>query len=178
MTGETGINEMDFIIDAMKADDWPQVRAIYAEGIATGQATFETEEGTWPQWDANHLPCCRMVARRGDAILGWAALAPVSRRQCYRGVAEVSVYVGTGDRGRGIGGALLRTLIDASEAQGLWTLQGVTLAENTASLRLLARHGFRVVGRRERIAQLRGVWRDTVVAERRSPAVGTGEKEG
>jgi L-amino acid N-acyltransferase YncA len=167
---------MDFIIDAVTPEDWPQVRAIYVEGIATGQATFETEAPSWGQWNVGHLPSCRLVARRGEVVLGWAALSPVSRRQCYAGVAEVSVYVGAAYRGTGVGTALLRALVTASERQGFWTLQGATFAENVASLRLQASCGFRVVGRRERIAQLRGVWKDTVLTERRSAVVGNSGK--
>ncbi len=152
--------------------DWPQVRLSYQEGIATGQATFEKEVPSWTEWDAAHLPVCRLVARRAGAVVAWAALSPVSRRCCYSGVAEASVYVRASERGRGLGRALLEALIAASEGQGIWTLQGTTFAENEASLRLQARCGFRVVGRRERIAQLDGVWRDTVLTERRSSRVG------
>lgn len=163
---------MDFIIDALNPADWPQLRAIYLEGIATGQATFETEAPTWESWDKGHLPFCRLAARRDDMLLGWAALSPVSPRRCYAGVAEVSVYIGAAYRGEGIGSALLKALIRDSEQAGIWTLQGATFAENAASLALQARHGFRVIGRRERIAQLAGVWRDTVLTERRSSVAG------
>jgi phosphinothricin acetyltransferase len=156
----------------MTADDWPQVRSIYAEGIATNQATFETEAPSWEQWDSAHLPAGRLVARDGDLVLGWGALSPVSRRQCYAGVAEVSVYVRGSARGRGVGRALLEQVIAASEALGIWTLQGSTFPENTASLRLQERCGFRVVGKRERIAQMQGVWRDTILTERRSEKQG------
>ena len=157
----------------MTAEDWPRVRAIYEEGIATGQATFETEAPSWEQWDSAHLPNGRVVAREGVRLLGWGALSPLSRRQCYAGVAEASVYVSGSARGRGVGRALLEHLIAASEAQGIWTLQGATFPENTASLRLQERCGFRIVGRRERIAMMNGVWRDTVLTERRSGKVGT-----
>jgi phosphinothricin acetyltransferase len=156
----------------MTAEDWPRVRAIYEEGIATGQATFETEAPPWEQWDTAHHPNGRVVAREGEHVLGWGALSPVSRRPCYAGVAEVSVYVDGSARGRGVGLALLEHVIAASEALGIWTLQGATFPENIASLRLQARCGFRIVGRRERIAQLNGVWRDTVLTERRSGRVG------
>jgi len=161
------------VIESLTPADWPQVRAIYVEGIATGQATFETEAPSWAQWDAGHLPTCRLVARRSDVVLGWAALSPVSRRLCYAGVAEVSVYVGAAHRGAGVGRQLLRALVDESERYGLWTLQGAMFAENAASLRLLTNCGFRVVGRRERVAQLHGVWIDTILTERRSAVVGT-----
>jgi L-amino acid N-acyltransferase YncA len=163
---------MDIVIDPLTPEDWAQARAIYEEGIATGEATFETDAPSWEQWDAGHLPFCRLAARAGGAFVGWAALSPVSRRACYAGVAEVSVYVGAASRGRGVGRALLLAVIAESERQGLWTLQGATFPENAASLRLQGACGFRVIGRRERVARLRGVWRDTVLTERRSTVVG------
>jgi phosphinothricin acetyltransferase len=163
-----------FTIDALRPDDWPEVRSIYQEGIDTGQATFETQAPSWESWDAAHLSIARLVARESQSVLGWAALSPVSRRECYRGVAEVSVYVRLSQRGRGIGLALLGAVIAESERQGIWTLFGSTFPENEASLRLQERCGFRIIGRRERIAQLRGVWRDTVLTERRSKTVGAG----
>jgi phosphinothricin acetyltransferase len=163
---------MDFVIDSLLTQDWELVRAIYLEGIATGQATFETEAPDWERWDAGHLPQCRIVARSGDGILGWAALSPVSRREVYAGVAEVSVYVAASARGFGVGGALMRALIEASERQGVWTLQSSIFPENHASVALHLKHGFREVGRRERIARRHGVWRDTVVLERRSRVAG------
>ncbi|HEV3144114.1 MAG TPA: GNAT family N-acetyltransferase [Gemmataceae bacterium] len=152
--------------------DWPAVREIYLEGIGTGQATFETEAPSWEQWDAAHLPFARLVGRREAEIVAWAALAPVSRRKCYSGVAEVSVYVRAGSRGQGIGRTLLLEIIAVSEQHGIWTLQGATFPENSASLRLQASCGFRIVGRREHIGQLHGVWRDTIITERRSGVVG------
>jgi phosphinothricin acetyltransferase len=163
---------MDIVISAMTPEDWPEVRAIYLDGLATGQATFETEVPSWEQWDAGHLPTCRLLARRQALVLGWTALSPVSRRPCYAGVAEISVYVGAAHRGGGVGRALLRALVEESERLGFWTLQGATFAENSASLRIQAECGFRVVGRRDRIAQLGGVWKDTVLTERRSAVVG------
>jgi len=163
---------MDATIDEMRPDDWPAVRAVFAEGIATGQATFETEAPDLPAWDAAHLAAPRLVARRGSEVAGWAALGPVSRRDCYAGVAEVSIYVAEHSRGRGVGGHLLRALVVAAEARGLWMLQAVVFPENEASVRLHLRGGFRVVGRRERIARREGVWRDTLLMERRSPTVG------
>jgi phosphinothricin acetyltransferase len=164
----------DVAIDALMPADWEQVRAIYLDGIAAGQATFELEAPSWEQWHAEHHPFGRLVARADGRVAGWAALSPVSRRRCYAGVAEVSVYVRGDCRGRGIGGQLLRAVIAESERHGIWTLQGATFAENEASLRLQEACGFRVVGRRERIGQLRGVWRDTIVTERRSSVVGGG----
>ena len=173
---------MDISILPMTPADWPQVRVIYLEGIATGQATFETEAPTWELWDAAHHPFARLVARatppalpsqggEEDQIAGWAALSPVSPRACYAGVAETSVYVGAKHRGRGLGRLLLCALITESERHGIWTLQGATFAENQASLRIQRSCGFREVGRRERIGLLHGVWRDTILMERRSSVV-------
>jgi phosphinothricin acetyltransferase len=163
---------MTVVIEAMTPADWDQVRAIYLEGIASGQATFEIDAPSWEEWDAGHHRFARLVARSDGRLAGWAALAPVSRRRCYAGVAEVSVYVSTADRDRGIGRLLLLAVIAESERQGIWTLQGATFPENEASLRLQHSCGFRELGRRERIAQLRGVWRDTILTERRSSVVG------
>jgi L-amino acid N-acyltransferase YncA len=152
--------------------DWPAVLAIYLQGIATGIATFETEAPSWEDWDAGHLSHCRLTAREKGMVVGWAALSPISRRPCYAGVAEVSVYVAEARCRHGIGRVLLEALITASERQGIWTLQAATIAENFASLRLLDKCGFREVGRRERVATLHGVWKDTILSERRSAAVG------
>jgi L-amino acid N-acyltransferase YncA len=156
----------------MRKDDANAVLAIYAEGIEDGLATFETQCPSWEEWDENHLQECRLVAESDGAVIGWAALSPVSKRACYRGVAEVSVYVRRAERRRGVGRALLKALVRASERAGFWTLQGTTLEDNTASLRVQADCGFRVVGTRERVGQLDGRWRSTVVTERRSPVVG------
>ena len=162
-------------VDAMTTDDWPAVRDIYEAGIATGEATFQTEAPPWDAWDAAHLETCRLVARDEDgAVIGWAALGRVSARPVYAGVAEVSVYVAASARGRGIGLQLLTALIDASERDGRWTLQASIFPENEASVRLHERCGFRVVGRRERIARQYGRWRDTLLLERRSSVVGLG----
>jgi len=167
---------MEFRIDSMQPPDWESVRGIYVEGIATGQATFETEAPGWERWDAAHSRHCRLVARNGhdgfNGVLGWAALSPVSKREVYAGVAEVSVYVAAAARGCGAGGALMRVLIEASERHGVWTLQSSVFPENRASIALHLRHGFRELGRRERVARLHGVWRDTVLLERRSRVVG------
>ena len=152
--------------------DWPEVRAVYLEGIATGNATFETEAPDWDHWDAAHLPTCRFVACRADAVLGFAALSPVSARKVYAGVAEVSVYVSEQARGMGAGAALLRELVAASEAAGVWMLQAGIFPENRASLRLHERCGFRVLGVRERVGCLAGHWRDVVLLERRSTIAG------
>jgi phosphinothricin acetyltransferase len=152
----------------MKASDWEQVRAIYLEGIRSGHSTFETEAPSWEKWDEGHLLFGRLVMRAGEMVLGWAALSPVSKRHVYRGVAEVTVYVSENARGQGIGRTLLDALIDESEKNGIWTLQASIFPENTASVQLHLRCGFREVGRRERIAMLNGVWRDTLLFERRA----------
>lgn len=159
-------------VDAMAPSDWPDVSAIYLEGIATGNATFETLAPTWEQWDRTHLPIGRLVARNGRTIAGWVALSRVSQRSCYSGVAEMSVYVATWARSQGVGDALMKAAITASEATGIWTLQGVLFPENKASLRLCIANGFREVGRRERVGKRDGKWRDTVLVERRSKVVG------
>jgi phosphinothricin acetyltransferase len=163
---------MDVALDAMTPADWESVRAIYLEGITSGLATFETQAPSWEEWDAAHHPFARLVARSEGRVAGWGALSPVSRRRCYAGVAEVSVYIAADCRGRGIGRLLLEALIRESERLGIWTLQGATFAENEASLRLQRACGFREIGRRERIAQLHGVWRDTILTERRSSVIG------
>lgn len=160
-------------IEAMQPADWPAVRRIYLQGIATGLATFETEAPDWSVWDASHRADCRLVARdEGGLLVGWAALTPVSGRCVYAGVAEVSVYIAEQARGRGLGAVLLQRLVAESEAAGLWTLQAGIFAENEASLALHRRCGFRRVGRRERLGQLHGVWHDVILMERRSDRVG------
>jgi L-amino acid N-acyltransferase YncA len=171
---------MDFVVDKMKDEDWNAVQSIYCEGIATGNATFETNVPEWEDWDRNHLRDCRLAARKGEQVIGWAALSPVSGRCVYAGVAEVSVYVAASARGKGAGKALLRALVEESERQGFWTLQAGIFPENVASIALHKRCGFREVGRRERLGQMRpaaksaagGVWRDVVLMERRSDVVG------
>lgn len=162
---------MSVLIRPITAADWPRVREIYEEGIATGNATFETEPGDWQQWDARHLPGCRLVAGDSDQVLGWAALSPVSARRVYAGVAEVSVYIAAAARGRGLGKALLNELILTSEQNGIWTLQAGIFPENVASIALHEVLGFRQVGRRERLGQLKGKWRDVLLLERRSKVV-------
>jgi len=163
---------MSVEIRPMEPADWERVRAIYEQGIASGQATFELEAPIWERWDAAHLPFARLVARHEGRVIGWAALSSVSGRCCYAGVAEASVYVDNDHRSQGVGRQLLLAAIAESERRGIWTLQGGTFAENEASLRLQRACGFRVVGKRERIGQLHGVWRDTILTERRSPVVG------
>jgi phosphinothricin acetyltransferase len=160
-------------IETMLPSDWEQVREIYLQGIATGLATFEQSAPEWPAWDAARLPAPRLVVRSSDgSFAGWAALSPVSSRCVYGGVAEVSVYVAEAQRGRGVGLALLCALVDQSEAAGLWTLQAGIFPENTASVALHHRCGFRTIGCREKLGQLNGIWRDVLLLERRSRTVG------
>jgi L-amino acid N-acyltransferase YncA len=149
-------------------DDWAAVADIYWDGMRDGLATFETEVPSWAVWDAAHLPEHRLVAELLDEVVGWAALSPASSRRCYAGVAENSVYVARAARGRGVGRALLERLVGDADAAGIWTIQTSIFPENRASLALHERCGFRVVGTRERIARRDGVWRDTVLLERRS----------
>ena len=160
----------------MRAGDGPAVLAIYGVGIATGHATFQDSLPDWAEWDAGHLECCRIVAESAEGVVGWAALAPVSTRPVYAGVAEVSIYLADAARGRGVGERLLGALIESSEAAGLWTLQAGIFPENAASVSLHRKFGFRVVGVRERLGRMRhgplaGEWRDVLLLERRSPAV-------
>lgn len=160
-------------IKSLNSGHWEGIRTIYLEGIATGLATFETGAPTWEEWDARHLPFARITAKaKADEVLGWAALSPVSTRRVYSGVAEVSVYVAANARGQGVGRVLLQRLIEESEANAIWSLQASIFPENLASLRLHESCGFRVVGVRERIAKLNGIWRDTVILERRSKLTG------
>lgn len=154
---------------------WPRVQEIYAQGIATGHATFETSVPEWEAWDRSHVRTCRLVAEEeGGAMGGWAALSPVSDRCAYGGVGEVSVYVAEEARRKGVGTLLLDALVAASEAAGFWTLQAGVFPENRGSVRLHERCGFRVVGTRERLGMLHGVWRDVLLMERRSGVVGVG----
>lgn len=156
----------------LRPEDWPEVRAIYEEGIATGHATFEQEPPGWEVFDATRLPAPRLVAEESGRVVGWAVLSPVSSRCVYGGVAEVSVYVAARARGRRIGSALLGELVRRAEDAGLWTLQAGIFPENAATLALHLAAGFREVGRRERIGRMHGVWRDTLLLERRSRVVG------
>jgi phosphinothricin acetyltransferase len=160
------------VIRPLIAADWPAVRAIYEEGIATGNATFEQEPPSWEAWDHSHLAACRLVAEQAGRVVGWAALSGVSDRCVYGGVAEVSVYVAAAARGQGVGRALLQALVDESERQGLWTLQAGVFPENLASVRIHERCGFRIVGRRDKLGRLRDRWRDVLLLERRSAKVG------
>jgi L-amino acid N-acyltransferase YncA len=151
-------------------DDWPDVARIYAAGIATGNATFETEVPTWERWDAAHLIDHRFVAAVNGTVIGWIALTAYSDRCCYEGVADLSVYVSPETQGRGVGRLLVESVVASSERSGIWTLQAGVMAENTASLALHQRCGFRIVGTRERIGALNGEWRNVVLLERRSSA--------
>jgi len=162
----------DITIGEMLDADWDAVRRIYAEGIATGNASIETEPPAWDVWNARHIKDCRLVARRGGAVVGWAALGPYSGRCAYHGVAEVSIYIAERDRGQGIGHALLSAIVDESERRGIWTLQAGIFPENRISIALHAKCGFRVVGTRERLGKLNGIWRDVILLERRSTVVG------
>jgi L-amino acid N-acyltransferase YncA len=163
---------MSIEIDTLSADHWESVKAIYLEGIQTGHATFETEAPDWPSWDNAHLKIARLVARENTEVIGWAALSPVSARRVYAGVAEVSVYVAAGGRGRGVGRQLLTALISEAERAGIWTLQAGIFPENESSIALHEACGFRHVGRRERIGKLGDVWRDVILMERRSLIAG------
>jgi L-amino acid N-acyltransferase YncA len=156
----------------LRPTDWPEVARIFREGIETGNATFESEVPSWEAWDAAHLSDHRLVAELDGHVVGWIALAPVSSRECYAGVAEVSAYVAESARGEGVGAALLAAVLESSERSGIWTLETGVFPENEPSLRLLGRFGFRAVGTRERIGRLDGVWRDVVLLERRSEVVG------
>ncbi|HEV7656343.1 MAG TPA: GNAT family N-acetyltransferase [Mycobacteriales bacterium] len=158
----------------MDEEDWPAVAAIYGEGIATGNATYETEVPSWAQWDARHLPGHRLVAELDGVLAGWAAVGPVSGRPAYAGVVEHSVYVAAAARGRGVGRVLLAELVGSTERAGIWTVQSGIFPENEASLALHRGAGFRVVGVRDRPGRLRGRWRDVVIVERRSKVAGTG----
>lgn len=161
------------VIRPMTAADWPGVRDVYLEGIATGNATFETDAPAWEAWDAAHTPEHRFVAvaEGPGTVLGWLACSPTSDRCVYAGVLELSVYVAAAARGRGIGSSLLALAIVSTEAAGVWTLQTGIFPENEASVALHTRHGFRVVGRRERLGRMGDVWRDVLLLERRSPTI-------
>jgi len=175
---------MEYLIIPLQPEHWPAVREIYREGIATGNATFETETPDWEKWDSSHRKDCRVVATaplapstsksstRQITVLGWSALSQVSIRKVYAGVAEVSVYVAAAARGHGLGKALLQIVVEQSEANGIWTLQAGIFPENIASITLHKSCGFREVGIRRRIGKLGSVWRDVALLERRSSKVG------
>ncbi len=156
----------------MEPHHWNEVKRIYEEGLATGNATFQTTAPEWEEGDKAHIRNCRLIAIDNGKIVGWAALSPVSDRCVYGGVAEVSVYVSKSARGKGIGKELLKDLVENSESNQFWTLQAGIFPENKASLRIHEENGFRILGTREKIGQMKGVWRDTVILERRSKMVG------
>ncbi|MFD0861125.1 GNAT family N-acetyltransferase [Sungkyunkwania multivorans] len=159
-------------VRTMRASDWVAVARIYEEGIATGMATFESSVPSWEDWDMAHMRSCRFVVENDDTVLAWAALTPVSSRCVYAGVAEVSVYAAANARGKGLGKLLLKALISASEKEGIWTLQAGIFPNNVASLKLHRDMGFRLIGKRERIGKLHGIWHDNCILERRSDIIG------
>jgi phosphinothricin acetyltransferase len=163
---------MDIAIDKMEDQNWPYVREIFQQGIATGDATFEKNVPEFSEWDKKHLRECRLILKFGGRIVGWAALSPVSRRSVYAGVAELSLYVAASERGKGFGKRLLSALIEESERCGIWTLQASIFPENEVSIALHKLCGFRIVGVRERIGQTDEIWRNTVLMERRSKVAG------
>lgn len=165
-------SEMQFVVEQMREEDWPVVQMIYRQGIASGHATFETEPPDWEEWDKSHLSHCRLAARSGGRLIGWAALSPISTRCVHSGVAAVSLYVKASQRGKGIGKALLSALIEESERKGIWTLDAGIFPENAASIALHKAFGFREVGYKERVGQMNGVWRDVILMERRSKVAG------
>jgi phosphinothricin acetyltransferase len=173
-------NARALAIDELLPGDWEDVRRIFLEGVATGNATFETRAPSWERWDADHLAKPRLAAREGNErrLVGWAVLSPFSSRAVYAGVAEVSVYVAAAARGRGVGKSLLAELVARSEAEGLWTLQAGIFPENEASIALHRAQGFQVVGMRRRLGCMAGVWRDVVLLERRSDTVGATKAKG
>lgn len=166
---------MNFTIDKMTRLDWNQVIKIYEQGISTGKATFQTSIPSWEQWDNMYLNPCRLVARRGNEILGWVALMSISKRPHYHGVAELSIYIGNEYRGLGVGKALLESLIKESEENGFWSLQAVVIDGNHGSVKLHESCGFRQIGFREKMGKMphTGEWLNVVLMERRSPIVGT-----
>ncbi len=155
------------LVRASVPSDWPAIARIYAEGIATGNATFETAVPSWEAWNEAHLTAPRLVAESGGEVVGWSAVSPFSHREVYRGVVELSVYVAEAARGKGVGRRLLAALVEDAPGHGIWTLQTAVFEENLATVALHDAAGFRRVGRRERIARLGGEWRDTLLFELR-----------
>jgi len=156
------------IIRNIRESDWPEIKAIFEDGIKTGVATLETSPPEWFVWNDAHLEFGRILSEENGVVTGWAALIPVSRRKAYEGVAEESIYIREGFRGKGTGSLLMQELIKICEESGIWTIQAVILRENTGSILFHERHGFRTVGYREKIGKQGSVWRDTVLMERRS----------
>lgn len=169
------MKEIDFTLEikAMQPEDWDAIKDIYEKGIATGNATFQTSApSSWDMWNQGHLPHSRFVAITNNKVVAWTALSPTSKRECYKGVCELSIYVDPVFGGKGIGNLLMQTLISSSEENGVWSLYSSTFPENKASIGLQKEFGFREIGYREKIAQQNGVWRDTLLLERRSNMVG------
>ena len=162
----------EVIIEEMSNESWETVQRIYNAGIATKNATFQTEAPEWEAWDQSHRKDCRLIAKIDDNIAGWAALSNVSNRCVYAGVSEVSIYIDPAFRGMGVGDQLMKQLITVSEKHGIWTLQAGIFPENEASIALHLKNGFRILGIREKIGKMEFVWRDTVMFERRSKVVG------
>lgn len=163
---------MNITFRPLISEDWQRAAEIYSEGISTGNATFEQSIPAWEEWDKSHLKTCRIAAEVDKELTGWACLSPVSDRCVYGGVAEASVYISKKHRGKGIGKMLLNKLIEESEREGFWTLQAGVFPENTASLKLIEKLGFRQIGYREKVGKMNGVWRDTILLERRSKKTG------
>ncbi|WP_249871468.1 GNAT family N-acetyltransferase [Oceanobacillus saliphilus] len=163
---------MEYKIDKMIDSDWEQVQAIYIQGIQTKNATFEEAAPSWESWNKGHIEVCRFVVREGEKIHGWAALSPTSDRRAFAGIAELSIYLRLESAGKGIGILLIQKMIEASEAAGFWTLQSGIFPENVSSMKLHEKAGFRIIGIRERMGKLNGVWRDVAMMERRSKIVG------
>lgn len=164
---------MEYEIEEMRPSDWEQVKNIYLEGIKTGTATFQAGAPSWEDWDKGHLNVCRFVVRSGKGVLGWAALSPTSGRDCYRGVVEVSIYIGDDFQGQGIGTGPLRHMVRCSEENGIWSLYCAIIQENAASIAMHKKCGFREIGIKEKVAKMsNGVWHDVVLMERRSKTVG------
>lgn len=159
-------------IKKIEAHYYPGISNIYLQGIATGHATFQTDAPSWEDWDKSHLQCCRIAAFENSEIAGWAALSPVSSRCVYAGVGEVSIYINEKYQGKGMGKMLLLKLIDESEKEGLWTLQAGIFPENKGSIKLHEQCGFRQIGYREKVGNMNGIWRDTILMERRSKITG------
>lgn len=159
-------------IKSLEPNHWPEVKVIFEQGLATGVATFETESPSWKEWDSSHLQICRLVAIINDHVAGWIALSPVSNRCVYGGVGEISVYIHKDYRGKGIGKVLLAEVIKVSEENGYWTLEAGVMPENVGSVKLHESLGFRVVGYREKISKINGIWRDNLILERRSKIAG------
>lgn len=162
------MTDKELVIREMSPDDWEDVRQIFVEGIQTGNATFQTEAPSWDEWNISHTANCRYVALVNEKVIGWIALSPISSRPAFSGVAEVSIYLSSSSTGMGIGGKLMKHLIEESETLGYWTIQSMIFPENEGSIHLHKKHGFDIVGTRKKMGKLNGVWRDVVLLERRS----------